>query len=263
MLGGCKGKGEPEPPKPVLKAFDIESEIVNFQFGESPEEAGILLGQELPDDFEPRITLEPLTFNGHFEIDDRPFLSGSATAQLSDGSTSNIDVADVRIQIKYREVSLTYAEDLGTTVLDLNGELVPFERIYERLRSESSSEGLSALSDVSRSLVILSAFWHVKGVQDNVAVARALDVSDDDIDYSWWCEATAKVGAIAMAGLGAAACYALLAGCAVAGGVTLNGLGVVGCVAAAGICGAVSAGLVVLVGVLKEFLWGDPADVEA
>ena len=56
---------------------------------------------------------------------------------------------------------------------------------------------------------------------------------------------------------------ALLAGCAVAGGVTLNGLGVVGCVAAAGICGAVSAGLVVLVGVLKEFLWGDPADVEA
>ncbi|MFT4938818.1 MAG: hypothetical protein ACI88A_001848 [Paraglaciecola sp.] len=258
----CGKKEQIDPvDRPHLIGFKMSAEAVDFHFGESAKEAGILLGEELPKNYDPKIKTETLVFDGGFEVSPTNVLLGNAVAALPDGSKGAISIKNAITKVDYLETSIEFSKEFGPLMIRVNGEVVEMEPVYNSMRAESSSIGLSMLSEQSKALVIYAAFVHSSQVRANIQSARILAFLDDDDDYEFWCNLTTTAGAIAMAGLSAAACYALLAGC-VAGLVVLDGLGAIPCVIAAGICGAVAAGLQALIQALKSFLWSDLA-VEA
>lgn len=260
VLGSCAPADSPQAeaprvvPRPQLQPVSMEGTTVNLLFGESPEEAGVLWGRRLPEGYEGSLTEEPFTFDGQFTTDESYRLSGSADVTLSDGSAGRIEIEAGQIRIEYLDETLVWT-DVATLVVQRGGEEASLDALYEELRVEASSAGISSLSNVSRALTILAALWHVPDVIQNTAAVRQYEASvdADDTDYGWWCEVWAQAGAIAMGVLGVVGCALLLAGCA--GTVVLDGLGVVSCVTANIICGLVGMGLAGLVEALKRLLW--------
>ncbi len=244
------GPATPGEPLQKLKPVKLSDEKVAFTFGPSEEEMPLEPDGSLGEGMKPETREEMFVVNGSFEIDDHPFLAGAATILFPDESRAEITIEDGYINVGYRETTLAISQAYGMYIM-VNGEKTDRELVFKQLRKEFSMEGVAALSDQSRAMVAFSVLFQAPAIVANTEIARAMALEID------WCYVIAKAGSIALYGLGAAACFALLAGCA-GGTVVLPGIGAVSCVVAAGLCGAINAGLQALLEAITAVLWNEP-----